>query len=140
MGKRYTREEIEQIQALTTEGLTDHEIAERLGRTENAIRNVRHRINLQTETRQSLKSLQRERATLNDKVAKLRRETRILQARREDVSNALRIEEEALYQKLQAALRKMKDHRPELFYTSVEEQIGKIAGLLTEVFVNWLFK
>ena len=140
MGKRYTQEEIDQIQALTSEGHTDHEIAERLGRTENAIRNIRHRTHLQSETKQSLQSLQRERATLNDKVAQLRRETRTLQSRREEVSKALQIEEEALYGKLHAALRRMKDHKPELFYTTTEEQVGKIAGLLTKIFIKWLFE
>ena len=38
MGKRYTKEEIDQIQALTDEGLTSNEIALQLGRPEAGIR------------------------------------------------------------------------------------------------------
>ena len=37
MGKRYTKEEISQIQSLNKEGFTDREIADKLGRTENSI-------------------------------------------------------------------------------------------------------
>jgi len=32
----------------------------------------------------------------------------------------------------------MKDQKPELFYTSTEEQLAKIAGLLTVAFIKWL--
>ena len=50
MGRRFTGPEREQIQKLVSEGLTSREIAERLGRTEAAVRNIRYREGLKTET------------------------------------------------------------------------------------------
>jgi DNA-binding NarL/FixJ family response regulator len=41
MGIRFTGAEIGQIKSLVSDGLTNREIAERLGRTEAAIRNIR---------------------------------------------------------------------------------------------------
>ena len=138
MGKRYTIEEIDQIQVLTDEGLTDGQIATRLNRSENAIRNLRHRTKLRTETRETIESLKRERRTLNEKIRDLRRELSSLQTRQQDISKALQIEEQALNQKLYDALRKMKEHKPELFHTSVEEQIAKITVQLAGSLLRWL--
>ena len=138
MGKRYTQEEIDQIQSLTSNGLTDGQIATRLNRSENAIRNLRHRTKLKTETRKSIESLKRERRTLNQKVQDLRWELSSLQTRKQEVSKALHIEEQALNQKLYTALQKMKDYKPELFRITVEEQLGKLAVELTGSFLKWL--
>jgi IS30 family transposase len=41
-GKRTTKEKITQLEALTKEGLTVKEIAQKLGRTPTAKRNLRH--------------------------------------------------------------------------------------------------
>ena len=138
MGKRYTQEEIDQIQVLTNEGLTDGQIATRLNRSENAIRNLRHRTKLKAETRESIESLKRERRTLNKKVQDLRWELSSLQTRKEQVSKALHIEKQALNQKLYTALRRMKDHKPELFHITVEDQIAKITVQLAGSFLRWL--
>jgi len=89
VGKRYTREEINQIQALYNEGSTDRDIAARLGRSEPGIRNIRHRMKIKSDTKDPLKALQRNRAILNKQVSELKRELRTLQARKEDVSKAL---------------------------------------------------
>lgn len=140
MGKRYSREEIEQIQALIAEGYTDREISMRLDRTEDGIRNIRHRMKLQAETKKSLKSLVDEERTLTKKMSNLRIEISSLQARMKDVSKALSMEEQALNSKLESALRRLKDQKPELFSISVEEQLGKIAGLLGGAFIRWLFE
>ena len=138
MGKRYTQKEIDHIQVLTSEGLTDGQIATRLNRSENAIRNLRHRTKLKTETRETIESLKNERRTLNKNVQDLRWELSSLQTRKEDISQALQIEEQALYQKLYNALQTMKDHKPELFHTSVEDQIAKITVQLAGSFLRWL--
>lgn len=139
MGKRYTKEEINQIQALTNDGLTDGQIAIRLNRTENAIRNLRHRTKLKTETRESIESLKREGRNLNQEVQELRRKLSSLQTRKQQVSKALHTVEQALYQKLYTVLQKMKDQKPELFYITAEEQIAKITVQLAGPFLRWLF-
>jgi orotate phosphoribosyltransferase-like protein len=90
VGKRYTQEEISQIQTLTDEGLTDGQIATSLNRSENAIRNLRHRNKLKTETRETIESLKLERRTLNEKIQDLRWELSTLQTRKEYVSKAAR--------------------------------------------------
>ena len=140
MGKRYSREEIDQIQVLTGEGLTAAEIAMRLDRTEDGIRNIRHRMKLQAETKESLKSLVYEEKALSKKMSNLRIEVSSLQARRKDISKVLSMEEQALNSKLESALCRLKDQKPELFSISVEEQLGKIAGLLGGAFIKWLFE
>jgi DNA-binding NarL/FixJ family response regulator len=48
LGRRYTHEEVQQIQALIDEGLTNRQIATRLGRSEAGIRNIRHRASMLT--------------------------------------------------------------------------------------------
>ncbi len=45
-GKRYTRDEIDQIISLTAKGLLCREIAEKLGRPEQGIRSIRRRLSL----------------------------------------------------------------------------------------------
>ena len=74
MGNRYSKEEQERIKALVAEGLTNREIAKQLNRTEAAIRNQRHRMNLETKTKDSLQSLLKEKKTLNTQVSNLRRQ------------------------------------------------------------------
>ena len=53
-------------------------------------------------------------------------------------ARALHLEEEALYQKQYHALGRMKDHKPELFHISTEEQIAKITVQLAGSFLRWL--
>ena len=129
-----------QIQVLTNEGLTDGQIATRLNRSENAIRNLRHRTKLKAETRDSIESLKRERRTLNKKIRELKWELTSLQTRKQDISKALHLKEQALYRKLYDALRKMKEYKPELFHTSVEEQIAKITVQLVGFLDQWVFR
>ena len=61
MGQRYTGEETDQIRTLTEEGLSSREIADRLGRPEAGIRNLRHRMKLKTTTKKTISSLKRAR-------------------------------------------------------------------------------
>lgn len=100
MGKRYTREEIEQIQAMVTEGLTDRQIAIRLDRTENGIRNFRYRMKLKTETSESLQTLQHDEKQLSHRVSNLQIELASIESRRHNIQKTLRTEEEALNKRL----------------------------------------
>ena len=138
MGKRYTKQEISQIQALTAEGHTITEIAETLGRPEAGIRNIRHRKKLKTKTIRSLETLKQNQESLTKKNAKLRRDIQTLDLRRQAVQKALNTEEQALNTKLQTALYKMKDEKPELFNITLEEQIGKITAELSVNLLRWL--
>jgi hypothetical protein len=128
VGKRYTKEEISQIQTLTIEGLTSNEIASQLGRPEAGIRNIRYRMNLKRDTKESLQSLTKERKTLRKKVYDLRRETTSLQAKKQDISKALTIEQQALETKLESTLRKLTHEKPELFEITEREQIAMLTG------------
>ena len=139
MGNRYSKEEQERIKALVAEGFTNREIAAQLNRTEAAIRNQRHRMKLQAETKTSLQSLLRKKKALSTKVMYLKSEVRTLQERREDISKILGTEEEALTERLTTALTRLKDERPELYQITGAEQIGKLAGTLTAAFIKWLF-
>ena len=138
MGKHYTKEEMERIKTLVSVGHTNREIAAQLNRTEAAIRNQRHRMKLQSETRDSLKSLLQKKKTLNTQVFSLQRQIETMQIRRDDISKILGTKEEALNERLTKALSRLKDQRPELFNISPQEQIGKLAGAITASFLEWL--
>jgi len=68
-GRRTTKEELTQIEALTKEGLTCKEISQRLSRSEVAIRNLRYKKRL---------------------VKKAEDETRVLFQQRDELSNVVR--------------------------------------------------
>jgi len=145
MGARYSREDLEQIKARIAEGLTNREIATGLGRTEAGIRNLRYRLKLEADTRETLQSLLRERKALSKKItgldwsrAQLSSEIKSLQDKKDNISELLRIDEEALKERLKTALTELKHQKPELFHISGAEQIGKIAGYLTGAFIKWL--
>ena len=120
------------------EGLTNREIAAQLNRTEAGIRNQRHRMKLQADTKASLLSLLKEKKNLSTKVAFLKSEVRTLQERRDDISKILGTGEEALNKKLTTALTRLKDRKPELFNISGAEQIGKLVGELIVYSLRWL--
>jgi len=144
VGTRYSRQELEQIKALASEGLTNTEIATRLNRTEAGIRNIRHRLKLEADTRDTIQSLLQERDALKKEITDHKRtsselsyEIKTLQQRKEDLSKAISIDEETLNNKLIPALARLKDQKPELFNITLEEQIGKIAGILTAELIKW---
>ena len=138
MGRRYSQEEISQIQALTTEGHTIKEIADILGRPEAGIRNIRHRNKLKTKTRQSLETLRQDEKDLTRRVSRLRRDIKTLETRKQTVQQALNTEEQTLDTKLQTALYKLRDLKPELFIITLQDQIGKMAAEISVNLLKWL--
>jgi len=138
LGRRYTPEEIKHIQTLIDEGLTNREIATRLGRSEAGIRNIRHRTKLKANTTKFIQLLLQDERELNTRVSRLQRDVTSLTTRRDKIQTALRAEEQVLNQKLQNALIRLKDEKPELFRITVEEQLSKLAGELTGAFIKWL--
>jgi hypothetical protein len=140
VGKRYTREEISQIQNLTEEGLTSNEIAIQLKRPEAGIRNIRYRLKMKTNQKESLKQLSSDKRILSEKVNRLRWNLQSLNSRKLDLEKALQTDEATLNTRLQTALRKLKDTRPDLFQITLEEQLGKIAVELTGSFIRYLIE
>jgi DNA-binding CsgD family transcriptional regulator len=68
-GRRTTKEELTQLEALTKEGLTTREISQKLGRSEAVIRNLRYKKHL---------------------VARIGDEIRVLVHQRDELSNSLK--------------------------------------------------
>jgi len=138
MGKRYTKEEISRIQTLTSEGHSDRTIAEMLDRTDNGVRNIRHRMKLKTEIPESLHSLMEKRRSLREKVYNIGIKITLLQTKKQDISKALGIEQQALERKLETALRRLKHEKPELFEITEREQIVKLTGQLIGSYIKYL--
>lgn len=138
MGKHYTKQEISQIQALTEQGCTIKQIAKALGRPEAGIRNIRHRKKLKTQTRQTLGALKQDEKILTKRVTRLRRDVKTLDLRRKAVQQALNTEEQTLDTKLQTALYKLRDLKPELFIITLQDQIGKMAAEISVNLLKWL--
>ena len=138
MGKRYTKEEISRIKALTEEGLTSQEIASQLGRPEAGIRNIRYRMNLKRDTKESLQSLTKKRRILWKQVSDLRIETSSLQTKKQDISKALTIQQQTLETKLESTLRKLKHEKPELFEITEREQIISLTGQFIGSYIRYL--
>ena len=138
MSKRYTKQEISQIQALTQEGHTIKQIADVLGRPEAGIRNIRHRNKLKTKTKKTLEALRKDEKNLTRRVTKLNLDIQTLTLRRQDLQKAINTDEQALETKLQHTLYRMRDEKPELFNITLEDQIVKMASEITGSFLKWI--
>jgi len=125
VGKRYTKDEFGLIQALNIEGFTDREIAVKLGRTEDSIRNMRFRYKLKTKTKTSLETLRNEKINLQTEVVKLKRDVTSIQLRKQVITKALQTDETTLNNRIKTTLREMKYRKPELFHITGEEQPSK---------------
>jgi IS30 family transposase len=137
-GRRHTKQELQQIQALVDQGLTSKEIAKQLGRTEAAIRNLRHReaiikqaqdetkalLERRDQLRDEVNALQQQQHALSSDIEKLRLENKVLQT-------AVNIDKILLQRTLTQALTILKDQRPDLFALNEAEQIG--------VLTKWFF-
>jgi len=109
----------------------NREIAERLGRTEAAIRNIRYRENLKTTTKEKLPALTRERGRLQWDIGQLTQrhnllsgEISSLQARNEQISKALQLGEDTLKTRIASTLTELKQQKPELFFFPKGERHG----------------
>jgi len=142
MPKRYSQEELKQIQNLVAQGVSNTEIAQHLGRAEAGVRNIRHRLKLKTNTQNQLGVLLREKGELEKKVQQLKQtqgqlswQFESLQKKRQEIQTHLGLDQQTLEQKLQTALVELKTKKPELFYMTGTEQIAKLATY----FMQWLF-
>ena len=121
-------------------GLRARDIATKINISEAEIRNIRHRLKLIAETKEKLPTLLEEKNHLYQVLEELhRRQTvmsqqiREIEERREQVSTLLSAEEESLKEKLTQTLIELKNQKPELFYISNEEQIGKLIVHIAEL-------
>jgi hypothetical protein len=140
MGKRYTKEEISRIQTLTQQGLTSNEIAIQLGRPEAGIRNIRYRMKMKTNTKETLTQLTKEHRELKEKINQLRLDTYTLNTRKKELQQAIQVNEQTLNKRLQTTLNKLKDQRPNLFEISLEEQIAKLSIEIAGSFLRYLLE
>ena len=140
MGKRYTEEEKRQIQELADQGHTDESIAERLGRSTNAIRNIRYRDNIKTRETQTIQQLKEKIQALQQQNQQIEYKLRQLEKRRTQTQQALQTEETKFNKKLVTELTRLKDSKPELFTITAEEQMQKLTAQLALSFIRWLME
>jgi predicted transcriptional regulator len=145
LGRRFTGPEREQIGKLISEGLTNREIAERLGRTEAAVRNIRYREGLRAATANQLPELTRQRDKLRGEVEQLTQRRTFLSAENGDIktrtgqaSKALQLNDETLRTRIQSELVQLKQQRPELFIMTGQEQLNRLTVELATTFLKWL--
>ncbi len=142
IGKQYSKQEIDQIGALIAQGLPNRQTASSLQRSGADIRNTRYRAKLKADTRNQPQPLLREKVQLEREVLEPKRDKtqlswqlEALTKRRQETQTHLEIDRRMLEQKLQTSLADLKTKRPELFYITGAEQLGKLAGY----FLQWLF-
>lgn len=138
MGNRYSKDELGSIEPLILEGLTNREIASRLGRSEAGLRNVRYRLRLKRKTGDSIRHLQLQKEKAESEIDELNQTKTRLSANvkllEEKKKHLLTFNEELAKKKIEETLINLKIEKPELFNISAEEQIAKLVGH----FVKWL--
>jgi plasmid maintenance system antidote protein VapI len=126
-GRRTTKGELIQLEALTEEGLTTGEIAQRLGRSAAAIRNLRYKKGLIAGTEDEIKVLLQQRDELTSTVKALQEEIGKLEA-------TLRQDRDYMRHEIAEILIKLKAEKPELFSTwwlPFSEQISKLTDAIS---------
>jgi IS30 family transposase len=133
--KRYGKDELKLIQDLIEQGLSNKEIASRLGRSQAGIRNLRYRRGLIRKTEDEVKVLFKRRDELRSEVEALnkRREALAqdldkLKAERDKLELIINVDRKLLHNTLAQALTNLKMQRPELFILSGQEQMVALIG------------
>ncbi|MCW4044847.1 MAG: hypothetical protein NWE94_04950 [Candidatus Bathyarchaeota archaeon] len=122
-GKRTTKQELEQIEALTSEGLTTREISTRLNRTEAAIRKLRYKKRLAPILRSETATLLKKKNDLASSIkllqnqkASLIYELNSLMNKKQTIEASINTDKILLELTLAKALYNLKQQKPELFY------------------------
>jgi ribosomal protein L28 len=130
-GRRITKDELGQMETLTEEGLTTREIAEKLDRSQAAIRNLRYKNRLvsraKNETRrlfQQKDKLKNEVEALQNRKASLKLELEGLKIDKKKLEDIILMDRFLLEQTLSQALINLKAKRPDLFTLTKADQIG----------------
>jgi transposase len=140
MGKHYTEEEKSLITELTLQGLTDEAIAQKLDRSTNSVRNIRYRNNIKTQATQTIQQLKQDKQKLTQQTQQLEYKLRQLERTRNQYRKALQKEDQALRNKLETELIRLKTKKPELFYITDQEQMAQLTAQLTTSIIRWLMK
>ena len=141
-GRRTTKDELPQIEALTKEGLTNREIAEKLNRTPAAIRNLRYKKHLAARAQDETKILFQQRDTLSNTVKALQgqkttlvMETDNLKKEKGKLETIIYGDKIQLQEILAQALMNLKQRNPELFYMTGQDQIVSLVKTIVS-FIN----
>lgn len=141
-GKQYIKEDVKQVEALIGQGLTGRDIAQRLNRSEAAIRNLRYRKRLvkkvedetkllfqrRNELRDTVEDLNEEHQTLTYNVASFTQNIASLKGEKEKLESIIKLDKFILQTALTQALTGLKQQRPDLFMLSGQEQSAFIIG------------
>ena len=135
-GRRTSKEELQQIEVLVDEGLTNREIAEKLGRSEAGIRNIRFRKGLVTAAEDESKVLFQQRndlkrlvVNLNEQKTSLDTEVERLKNEKEKLEATINANKSELYRVLAQALVNLKQQRPDLFILTGQDQMVSLVRL-----------
>lgn len=130
-GRRTSKEELAQLEALTKEGLTARDIAQRLDRSPAAIRNLRYKKHLVAGAEDESKVLFQQRddlrnvlKTLQGQKTALVYEIDILKKEKQKLEAIIYMDKIHLENALAQALMNLKIQRPDLFTLSGPEQIA----------------
>ena len=63
-----------------------------------------------------------------------------MKARAHQVGQALRIEENLLHKRLETALIRLKDQKPELFTVTMQEQVNKLTVEIASSVIRWIIE
>ena len=142
-GRRTTKRELEQIEALTKEGLTTREIALKLNRSEAAIINLRYKKRLGARLQDENAILQKQKLELTNGIKTLQNqkpslvyELNSLNNKKQTLEAAIKTDKILLEQTLTKALINLKLQKPELFYMTGAEQIASIVSLIVKSFLK----
>jgi len=129
-GRQYRKEDVRQIDALIGEGLTDREIAQKLGRSEAGVRNLRYRKRLVRKAEDESKALLLQRDKLRDEVKDLQdrqqilsKEVKSLEERKNNLELIINMDKILLQNTLSQSLMNLKSQRPDLFTLSPQQLI-----------------
>jgi DNA-binding protein Fis len=132
-GKRTTKEELAQLEALTKEALTCREIAQKLDRSPAAIRNLRYKKRLVSRVQDETKALLQQRDELNNVVKNLQGQKRVLayeldhlKIEKEKLEAVIAAARNCLQETLAQRLMSLKQQRPDLFTITGEEQMARL--------------
>lgn len=135
-GRRTSKEELMQLEAMTEEGLTIKEIAQRLGRSEAGIRNLRYRKKLVKKAEDETKVLFQQRDELKNVVNTLQgqrtllaNEVDSLKKEKEKLEATINVDKTQLYGVLAQALVNLKQQRPDLFILTGQDQMVSLVRL-----------
>ena len=140
MGKRYTDDELSLIQELTQQGHTDETIAQQLNRSTNAIRNIRHRINIKTRETETIQQLEETKLILQHKTKQLENDLKHSQRRKSLLKQAAETDNELLQRRIHSELLDLRKRKPELFTVTVQDQLNMLTAELATSIIRWLIE